>query len=97
MKEQVIEILKNSKQELVFLNALITPVRDLVGRSPGDNVMKNILDELIGDGVIEDYLGFWTYGNPGYLYATSCTLTDHFFTTYCRPRMMAGRQLNLFA
>jgi hypothetical protein len=96
MKEEVIELLKKSNQELVFLNAKITPVRSLVGKSKKDRKMHQLALDLIDDKVIREYSGFWALDEPGgYLYIDVFTLTEKFFNTYCKRRQLSY-QLSLF-
>jgi hypothetical protein len=96
MKEEVIELLKKSNQQLVFLNAKITPVRSLVGKSKKDRKMHELALDLVSDKVIREYSGFWSLAEtPGYLYIDVFTLTEEFFNTYCK-RIQLSYQLSLF-
>lgn len=96
MKEEVIELLKQSDQELVFLDARITPVRQLVGKSKKDKKMHKLALELVANKVICEYSGFWSLAEPGgYLYVTNFWLTKDFFKTYCKRRQKPV-QLSLF-
>lgn len=100
MVEQAIEILKQSNQTLVWLNALVTPLRDLVPSSPRDEKMKALLEELKGMGIVDNTTGFWSHSTiPGFYYPTSLSLNKQWFEQNCTPRKRSHKQsgqLNLF-
>lgn len=96
LKQQVIELLKQANQELVFFQSKVCPVRSLVGESYRDLTMKEIFDQLEEEGIVEYTSGFTSLSEGVHLYHTCCVLTESFFNQYNLPRKMAGTQLSLF-
>ncbi len=92
MKSQVLDILKRSSQDLVFLDAIITPVRSL-GLSEDD--LQAVVKELKDEGVIDYAVGFWSYCSHRVI-ITSVALNDDWFRANCRWRP-AYVQLSLFS
>lgn len=92
MKAQVIEILKRSDQELVFLDAIITPVRSL-GLS--EDELHEIVLQLKSAGVIDHAGGFWSYYRRRVI-ITSVSLNEDWFRANCRWRPTVV-QLSLFS
>lgn len=92
--EAVIEVLKKSDQELVFLDSQICNVRAVVPHSEYDVVMKEVIVRLKYMGVIEGAYGFMSLSKrPPFFYATSFDLTEGFFNQY-KPKKYT--QLKLF-
>lgn len=89
--DQVISALKNSEQDLVFLDSAICPIRSIVGWSKGDQIMHEVYEELERRQIVVNALGYMTNvdsrpGQGSYLYHTSFTLNENWFQVNCRPR-----------
>jgi len=85
LQDRVIGILKKSNQSIVFLDAIKTPIRELVGKSARDCMMAQIADQLKVDGIISGSYGFMSMAcTKPYFYATSFSLTDEFFNEHCK-------------
>lgn len=92
--EQVIEILKKSDQDLVFLDSQICNVRSVVPKSDYDEVMRELIPKLKYHGVIKGAYGFMSMSRrPPFFYATSFDLTESFFRQYGPKKYI---QLKLF-
>lgn len=95
--ESVIECLKKSKQRLCWVDTIVTPVREIVPKSPRCENMRAVVKELENRGIIERPGGFMSLANrPAYWVPTSFCLTTKFFNTNCTARKVKSHQLSLF-
>ncbi len=83
--DQAIKLLKNSDQTLIFLESIVCPVREYIGKSNLDLKMKALAEELKQRAVIHSYSGYSAGNFPFHLYITSFTLTKEFFDNHKKP------------
>lgn len=88
----VIQELKKWHQTLGWFDQKNGGIRPIVGKSPADQEMKAVLEELKKRGIVESWTGFLSYSEiPAFVYWTSCTLTEEFFKSN-----QPAKQLQLF-